>query len=60
MLGQAAREAVGLGGTVVGLLAGSVTWILSFAVLSLVALAWGWPSDDELRRRERGGVSRRS
>lgn len=50
---QAVREGAGLAGTLIAMLAGNVTWVLSFALLSVAAQAWSWPREEALRKRLR-------
>jgi hypothetical protein len=51
IVGQALKEAVGLFGLVLALLAGALTWALAFALISIVSMAMTPPWDHELRLR---------
>ena len=51
IVGQALKEAVGLGGLVLSLLGGATTWAFAFALVSIVSMAMTPPWDHELRLR---------
>lgn len=54
---MAMREGLGLAGVTLGLLAGSVPWIVGLGTASLAAMALGWPRrldlEERLRKTER-------
>jgi hypothetical protein len=47
------REAVGVAGLVLGLLAGSLPWALGFASVSIATMLLAWPRPEALRERLR-------
>jgi hypothetical protein len=51
IVGQSLKEAVGLVGLVIGLLAGSTTWAIGFAVASLGSMIMTPPWEHEIRLR---------
>lgn len=51
IVGQALKEAVGILGLVLSLLAGATTWAFAFALVSIVSMAMTPPWDHELRLR---------
>ena len=56
VIGQALKEAVGIAGLVIGLLAGSSAWALGFAIASLGSMVMTPPWEHELRVRIHRGT----
>lgn len=53
IVGHALREGAGLLGVTIGLVTGSVAWILGLGVVSLTAMLLGWPRGDEVQQHVR-------
>jgi hypothetical protein len=54
--GQALKEATGIGGLVLALLAGSTAWALGFTVASVLSMMMTPPWETDLRRRIQSGT----
>lgn len=53
IVAMAMREGMGLAGIMLGLVTGSVTWIVGFGAVSLAAILLGWPRRSDLEERVR-------